>query len=359
MSTIQWRPEINFMTVPQSYWMRFVPRKVVGKEDLAADIALRHPDLNEDMILTILNAEDEAIQERLLNGDQVTKEGGFSYSISFSGRLDSPDDPLPDLEESLQVSVRVSPPFVAALRQGARAERLPMTKKLPLIMTAEDTLLKLNDVLNPQGVLQLKGDDLYFDPEGGSGGCIIEGTRSGSAMQTHFPMISSTSVMLMPEIPAQPDPWNNEYRISIRTHYSEHGTLCSGTYGRMLRLPLTLTAFGYPNPPEVGILTGSADSPYVSVISGAVSEDEILRIQVILDQHQDRLLFSLLDMKKDDGAAGAEVIMTGNGELTLSGFPDSAVTELNLRVNEYAALKEMIRNDYSGRLVDMLDIKMV
>ncbi len=102
MSTIQWRPEINFMTVPQSYWMRFVPRKVVGKEDLAADIALRHPDLNEDMILTILNAEDEAIQERLLNGDQVTKEGGFSYSISFSGRLDSQMIRCPTLRKAFR-----------------------------------------------------------------------------------------------------------------------------------------------------------------------------------------------------------------------------------------------------------------
>ena len=37
MSTIQWRPEINALTVPQSYWIRFVSRNSAGIEDLASD----------------------------------------------------------------------------------------------------------------------------------------------------------------------------------------------------------------------------------------------------------------------------------------------------------------------------------
>ena len=42
----------------------------------------------------------------------------------------------------------------------------------------------------------------------------------------------------------------------------------------------------------------------------------------------------------------------------LPGFSGSAVGSLNITVNEYTELRDMIRNDYSGRLVDVLELKM-
>lgn len=39
-------------------------------------------------------------------------------------------------------------------------------------------------------------------------------------------------------------------------------------------------------------------------------------------------------------------------------FTGSAVSSLSITVNEYDALWEMIRNDYNGRLVDILDVAM-
>ncbi len=188
MATIQWRPEVNALTTPQSYWIRFVPRNKASREDIAADIARKHPNFNESDILTILNAETEAIQERLLNGEQVTFEGSFSYFPSFTGRLDSPDDPLP--------------PFVEFLCQNAQAERLPEEKKLPLISTAQDTVLGLKNVLNPAGLLQLTGADMSFDRSQADAGCVIEGTQSGKTVQTRFGKIEDSEIILMPDIPA-------------------------------------------------------------------------------------------------------------------------------------------------------------
>ena len=49
---IQWRPEINPLTTPPSYSIRFVPRNIAGREDIAADIALRHPNFSQDDILS-------------------------------------------------------------------------------------------------------------------------------------------------------------------------------------------------------------------------------------------------------------------------------------------------------------------
>lgn len=356
MPAIQWRPEVNAMTTPQSWRILAVPRNSAGIEDIAADIAKQHPNFNKADILTILRAEDKAVQARLLNGEQVTKEGSWSWFVSFTGRLNHPDDPLPPLDECLQVSVRISPPFAKAIRQAAHAERLPARLKQPLISTAHDALLGLNNVLNPDGLLQLGGRHLAFDRQQPGSQCVIAGTESGSAVQTRFAKIEDSEIMLMPDIPAQSQPWHNEYTVSVSTRYSEHGTLRTGTCGQMLRSPLTLSGFGQPNPPEVGILSGKESSPHVSVLGGSVAADETLRIQVILDKRKNVLLFSLLDMQ-EEGRTGPVVPVSANGECTLQGFADSAVSSLSIRVNDYAALKGMIRNDYSGRLVDVLVVR--
>ncbi|WP_339137240.1 MAG: DUF4469 domain-containing protein [Candidatus Electrothrix sp. GW3-4] len=85
------------------------------------------------------------------------------------------------------------------------------------MLSAEDTTLELNDVLNPDGVLRLNGTNLLFDRKDSDCGCLIEGTRSGETAQTQFASVSNTEVLLVPHIPTQDDPWNNEYTVSIHT----------------------------------------------------------------------------------------------------------------------------------------------
>lgn len=47
----------------------------------------------------------------------------------------------------------------------------------------------------------------------------------------------------------------------------------------------------------------------------------------------------------------------GGYPYALPGFSGSALTSLNLTVNNFADLVKMIRSHYSGRLVDVLDMK--
>lgn len=357
MATIQWRPAVNALTTPSSYKMLFVPRNVVGTEELAARMAAELPNYSAEELRTILAMRNKVVQQSLINGEQVTEENCFTYTLTFTARLNSPDDTPPPIEQCLQVRVHASPPFIAEVRHSGLLERMARDKKLPLINTAEDTLLKLPDVLNPNGVLRLTGEDLFFDAEEGTGECVLAGTQSGRAVQSRLNWVSNSTIMLMPEVPAQSHPWNNEYQLSITTRYTEHGTPRTGIYERMLRTPLILSNFGHPNPPDVGILTGSAASAQVTATGGIVSAATKLRIQVIQDIQGERLLFSLLDMK-EGGAAGSEVIVTQNGEFTLPGFSGSAVSSLAITVNNYAGLWEMVRNDYGGRLVDVLEVKM-
>ncbi len=217
-------------------------------------------------------------------------------------------------------------------------------------------MLLLKDVLNPDGMLRLTGDDLQFDPVQGNGECVLAGTQSGRTAQSRFGKVENSEIILIPDIPAQANPWNNEYQIAIATHYTENGTLRTGIYRRKLRTPLTVERMGHPNPPEVGILTDKAAAPYVNVTGGTLSADETVRIQALLE-HDGSLSISLLDMN-EDGRTGTAAKVTANGPVTLGGFSGSALTSLNLSVSNFADLVKMIRSGYSGRVVDVLELKM-
>ena len=355
MATTQWRPAVNALTKPVSYRIQIIPRNIAGYEEMAADISSANPVYNADLVRSLAPLIMEWIQGRMINGDQVTLPDGFIFRVSAQGRLDSPDAPLPDDEDMLQASIVGTRDFMRRLRAEARLERLSMNKKLPLITSAEDTKLKLADVLNPAGLLRLSGSNLYFDEEDPDCGCVIRGTESGEIKQSTFGTISNSEILLAPDIPAQVHPWNNEYILSLTTQYTEHGTPRTGIYERRLRTPLAVPGLGVPNPLGTGILTDDHATSYVSINGGATSANERLRIQVIQDLVEERLIFSLIDMK-NDGAGGAEIPVTGNGAYTLPGFVGSAVSSIEITVNNYAALWEMIRNYYNGRLVDVLDV---
>jgi hypothetical protein len=356
MATVQWRPEVNALTTPQSWRPRYVARNTNGSDVLAARIALKHPSLDEETIKTTITALVEEIRIDMINGDQSSLDNAITFRLSLTGRLDSPDAPLPPAEESVALRAVFSRAITEDVQRNVRFERLPFEEKLPVIATAEDTVFGLSDVLNPGGALRLGGSDLAFTPGAADEGCVIEGTRSGRTVQSRFVSISDTAITLLPDIPAQNDPWNNEYLLAVAARYTENGTLRTGIYRRRLRSPLTVTKLGHPNPPEVGILTDKAALPYVTVTGGALSADETVRIQVILDLHANTLAFNLLDMS-EGGKAGAAVQVTANGPVTLAGFADSALTSLNVTVKNFADLVKMIRSGYSGRLVDVLVVK--
>ena len=351
MATVQWRPEVNALTTPQSWRPLHLPRSTSGNNDLAARIAQKHSALDQEMIKTTLTALIEEIKLDLINGNQSALEDAFTFRVSLNARLDAPDDPLPPTEEILHVRVAISRAFLEEVQRLAQLERLPMSKKLPLITSAEDGLLKLNDVLNPNGLLHLSGSDLLFDPADAGCGCMLEGTRSGKQLQTRCTMIFNSEISFLPDIPAQDNPWNNEYILSVATQYTEHGTLRTGIYERRLRTPLTVELGT-----GTGILTDKSNSPHVTVTGGDLSAEETLRIQVILDLHEGSLAFNLLDMQ-EGGKEGAAVTITGNGPVTLAGFSGSSLTSLDLEVNRFANLVNMIRENYSGRLVDVLELK--
>lgn len=356
-ATIQWQPQANPLTKPLSYSIQIVPRSTSGYDKMAADIAALHPNYNAELVRSLAPLIMDWIQNELLNGNAVNLEEAFRFVLTCSGSLASPNDPLPDDPDMLHVRVYPSRSFVQPIRQNGRLERRPMSEKLPLVASSEDTKLKLADVLNPNGLLRLTGSNLFFDERDPDCGCTITGSWSGETRQSTFGEISNTGILLAPDIPAQAEPWQNEYSLSITTQYTAHGTLRTGIYRNKLRVPLIINGLAFETGP--GILTGggSASAPYARIQSGEASASEVLRIQAVLDPHLDKLLLNLIDMQ-EKGSAGPELSVTANGEYTLQGFSGSGVTELTLVIENYSGLFSLIRNSYSSRLVDVLDIRL-
>jgi hypothetical protein len=347
---MQWRPEQNTLTTPISYWARVIPKDSLGYEKLAERIVQKNPVCSVEQAESVLRTRDEAIQELISEGYQVSLENAFTYHPTITARLAAPDDPLPP-DATINVQIYAARSFVEVVRQTAKLERLPPEQKAPLIAGAEDTVLGLNDVLNPGGVLRLTGTELLFDPKTGSGECVLEGSRTGRTVQSRFALLSNALILLVPEIPAQTAPWNNEYRVSVSARYTAHGSLRTGTYQRLLRTPLaiSLTAGG-------GILSGSETSPLVRVTGGQLTGASArVRIQAAINAQDGRLRLSLLDMS-EGGAAGDAVRVTHDSAVTLPGYADSALASLAVTVDDLKALVKKVREEYTGRLVDILDV---
>ena len=354
---IHYRVERNPLTKPASYRLRFIPQGTAGYDEVAARVSLKNPGSSAEQIKNHLRSAMEEIQAMLLEGLQVTLEETVTFQPALSGRLDAPDAPLPPVDELLKISISATRPYVKDMQADATLVREPWTEKIPALLAAADTVTGLSNVLNPDGVLRLSGSNLAFDWQSPNNSCVLTGTQSGSTVQTQFANISDSEVVLVPHIPAQAHPWNNEYIVSITTQYTEHGSIRTGTYGGRLRSPLSVLEISHAHSANTGILTGSAATPYVTVLAGEITDNTRLRIQVEHNVQDDILAFKLIDMQ-DGGAAGMIVPATGNGEFVLPGFSGSTVSSLSIRVDNYPALKTLVVNDYNGRLVDVLDVKM-
>lgn len=351
MSTVQWRPYENALTTPRSYKPQVIPKETNGYKELSGAISRENPLWSPDLVESILRKRDEKVMEMLLNGDQVSLENTFTYHITLAARLDAPDNPLPPPEDCVRVKVYAARAFVEEVQQKVQLERLAPIQKAPVLAGAEDTVLRLADVLNPDGLLHLSGTDLFFDPDDSETGCLLEGTRSGSTVQTRFGPISNSEVLVMPDVPAQDDPWNNEYRVSVTTRYTEHGSLRTGSYGRLLRTPLTVT----PGNSD-GILSGSGTAPLVIVSSGTVNgHNAQVRIQAVLDSRSGELRLNLLDMANNGEQADA-VTVNGNGTYPLPDLAGSSLSGLELTVQDATGLEDLVRTNYGGRLADILNV---
>lgn len=87
MSSVQVRPEVNALTKPQSYSLRFVPRDTLGYDELAAEVAQRNPLYNKEIGKGFLEEMAVVLSGELINGNQWTLGNLFTCHIRFTDVL--------------------------------------------------------------------------------------------------------------------------------------------------------------------------------------------------------------------------------------------------------------------------------
>ncbi|MCI5117570.1 MAG: hypothetical protein D3913_06345, partial [Candidatus Electrothrix sp. LOE1_4_5] len=91
MSTVQWRPQLNALTTPQSYKAQPVPRDSLGYKEIAERIARRNPVINAKLAQSTLEIAREVVKEELINGNRVNLENFITWHLTIAARLDAPD----------------------------------------------------------------------------------------------------------------------------------------------------------------------------------------------------------------------------------------------------------------------------
>lgn len=210
MATVQWRPDLNALTTPQSYWPRVMPKGTYGYAGVAERIARKYPLWSADLAESVLRAGDEEIMEII---SQVALEDAFTCHLSITARLAAPDDPLPQDKDIRQCPGLCLLALCRGRAAGGAAGKAAACAEGAGDRCGRGTVLKLNDVLNPLSVLRLTGTDLFFEL-GGSGAACLKAPAAAGTVQSRFALISNTEILVVPEIPAQTDPWNNAYRVA-------------------------------------------------------------------------------------------------------------------------------------------------
>lgn len=352
MASILWKTEPNKLTNPASYRARQVARTTLDYTGVSSAISARNPQWTADLVESVLRQFREEVVIQLANGNAISLENFLKFAITIQARLTTPVSPLPPLATCLEVQASASTTLRDDVRNGASAERVSGTEKVPVILAVTDVTTGLQDVMIAGTSIRLNGTDMYFDNTIPGAECVIRGTRNGSIVQTNFGKRANAEIIVVADYLSQDHPHNNEYEIALTTRYTQNGNLRTGTYNKRLRTPLFIDLGALP----LGILSSNENNALVNVTNGAAPVAQRVRIQAIINAQDQVLRISLLDMI-DGGVVGNSVVIDGDGVFEIPGYNGSTVTSLTLEVPNYNALYTLVHTVYNNRLVDILDVQ--
>ncbi|WP_417915527.1 hypothetical protein [Candidatus Electronema sp. JM] len=81
MQKVQWRPQLNALTSPQSYRAQPVPKESLGYDEMAALISAKNPLWRPGLVKSILLAERETRKAQLFSGVDSTYKCNFGSEL--------------------------------------------------------------------------------------------------------------------------------------------------------------------------------------------------------------------------------------------------------------------------------------
>lgn len=316
---------LNALTNPPSYSGRVVPNQILGYDQIAAQINLRNPTIPVQTAKSVLEAFANEVKIQLADGNTVNLTNFCSFVVTMPIKLETPNDPLPS--NPINISAKPSTPFKDAVKTAATYTRLPTPIKAPTISASYDSSTSVEGFVRNGWGLTIAGTNLRFDPTDATQGVFLLSQAGNDIRQENISLNDPSRLIVIPGLDPAVQPAGAasvEHVLSVRSKYTDNGTLRTGGYGKKLR---TKNMISDTN--KKLFVTGTATSgpAVVKTYAGSAVDCRILA-QVKTDGS---LTLSIGSMT---GSFGQEMTVAANGDYTLAGLAADVV----VTVSDYEAL---------------------
>ena len=232
MANIEYDVQPNKLTVPTSYAPRVRTRGVITRAQFAQQIA-QLGNVDVSLVYTIWNLQSRALVDDLVAGMSVEVDDLTSVSVSMSGKMDGPNDPLP-ADWELKVNLRPDSKLLEAVRTAATVTRVEPLSAAPMLTQVSAAVGDLQ-ALVPGMVVQSEGYRQSFSLDRADEGAFLVPSDGAPAVRFTNYLASGDRKLLMavPTGLSADTNWTLEVRARTRGALPT-GPLYIGTWGTPL-----------------------------------------------------------------------------------------------------------------------------
>jgi hypothetical protein len=332
----------NKLTSPISYYCRVSASELLDYPDVAKLINAKVSNIPEATALTVLQTLREVVKEQLLAGNTVNLTNFISFVTSIPGKLTNPLDPVP--ASKLSTLGKVSSTLRDEVRQSAEFERAGYTTKEPSIIQVADFASGLANVLRTTLAYDVFGSNIKFNIADQEQGIFLEDVREQAYAGIGNAKISA--VCLTSLIPIS-EGYANEFTLSVKTKYTESGTIRTTAYKNPVRIEIA------PGAGERDIFYSYLDgtNTWFGTITSATVDSGNPHGVVVLRKDQYGVITGKIGTYVDGSQVvyGNEVVISGNG---LVSFPATGeVSAFNVTIKNFSQI-DALMTKYSGQLIE-------
>jgi nucleoid DNA-binding protein len=315
----------NALTNPPSYTCRVVPSKSLGYDEVAAQINLHNPTIPVSTAKTVLEAFREEVKLQLADGNTVNLANFVSFVTTMPVKLASATDSLPS--NPISVSAKPSTTFKGEVQQAATYTRLATPVKAPTLNAAFDASTGIDGFCRNGYGLRISGSNLRFNADDSDQGVFLMSQAGNDMRQDNISLNDPSNLIVIPGLDPATQPAGAasvEHVLSVRSKYTDNGTLRSGGYSKKMR---TTNVISDTN--KKLFVTGAATSgpAVVKTYSGSTVNCRILA-QV---QTTGELTLAIAPLS---GSFGQAMTVAANGDFVLAGL----AANVTVTVTDWEAL---------------------
>lgn len=332
----------NMLTNPPSFTCRPVANAVLGYDEVAAQINLRNPTIPATTAKTVLEALRLEVKEQLAAGNTVNLSNFVSFVVTMPVKLAASTDPLP--ANPINISAKPSTTFKTEVQAIATYTRVPTPVKAPTLNSAYDSSSGIDGFCRNGYGLRISGSNLRFNADDVEQGVFLLSAAGNDMRQDNISLNDPSNLIVIPGLDPAVQPAGAasvEQVLTVRSKYTDNGSLRSGGYSKKLRALNVITDSN-----KKLFVTGTATSGPATVKTYTGTQ---VKCRILAQASSTGII--TLSIAPLSGAFGQEMTVTANGDYVLQGL----AANVTVTVSDYDGLVTAV-NSYSRYLQEVCDL---